>query len=72
MNNPHSTCHFNLEDVPFNESGQLNSQLEPVFHTARDSNIYTDIDSPDPILYSRPLEKFKLVFVGNSGVGFFF
>jgi len=70
MNNPPASI-FNFDDVPYNESGQLNSQLEPVFHTFRDSKVYSEIDS-DPILYSQPIEKFKLIFIGNSGVGVIF
>lgn len=61
---------FSLEDIPYNESGQLNSQLEPVFHTFRESNLYTDQNSPDQLPQSNiSFEKLKIVFIGNTGVG---
>lgn len=56
---------FNLENIPFNESGQLNSDLEPILARYSADSIVSDMNSPQ-----RTKEKFKIVFIGNPGVGF--
>lgn len=58
-----------LENIPFNESGQLNSDLELVMPRISNDSIVSDLNSPRLI---KQKEKFKLVFIGNPGVGFFY
>ncbi len=62
-----SISEFNLEGVPFDESGQLNSFLEPVFRLPKTTD--SELDSPDQFPEQQLPEKYKLIFSGNQGVG---
>lgn len=68
MNENYKT-QFNLLNIPFDESGQLNSQLEPIF-PIKDS-IYSDLEFSDHIISTQLPEFCKMTFIGNSGAGFF-
>ena len=66
MNASPKNININFYEIPYNESGQLNSQLEPVL--CHDS-INSEINGQDNIVYNQKAEKFKLIFIGNQGVG---
>ena len=71
--NQNSIVEFNLDEIPYNESGELNSFLEPVFPLplVLTDSINSDLNSPDQFNENQLPEKYKLIFVGNQGVGHF-
>ena len=69
MNNNNSfASKLVLENIPFNESGQLNSNLEVVFPRISNDSILSDLNLNSPNV-NKQKDKLKIVFIGNPGVG---